>query len=536
MVTLFVGALDQTVVSTALPKIVADLEGFDLLSWLFTAYMLTSTVVIPLVGKLGDLFGRKWFLIGGVLVFMVASGLCGAAPNMESLIGFRFVQGLGGGMIFASVFATLGDAFPPADRGKYIGLFTGTFSLAAILGPTLGGLLTDHGGWRWIFYVNIPISLIALPSIWFNIPSRSAGRKVRIDWGGAVLLAAASVLLLLALVWAGDKYPWDSWQIIALFAGSALGVVLFVVQELYHPEPTLPMHLFKNRTFLLSNLVVFTFGVGVFGAFQYLGIFVQTALHKSATTSGVISTPQSVAVLISSVLGGIVISRFGRYKWQTVFGAFLIALSMVFLRTIDVGTKEWEISVYVIVLGLGFGLVLPTMSLIVQNAVSPQFIGVATSASQFFRQIGSVLGIAIFGAVLANSYNDEFHSRFVEADRQAVGPAIVAQLEDPTIQLNERVFERIQGQIRTLQDGDALLERATAAQAKSVAIAVQLIYTGALVASVISLVLAFGLKEIPLRRGAPAPGGPPRTAPEPTVLVPEGRAVPLDAAEALREA
>ncbi len=514
MVALFVGALDQTVVSTAIPRILADLGGFGLLSWLFTSYMLTSTVVIPVVGKLGDLFGRKMFLIGGVFVFMVSSAACGAAPSMESLIAFRFVQGLGGGMIFASVFATLGDVFSPAERGKYVGLFTGTFSLASIAGPTLGGFLTDGPGWRWIFYINIPISLIAMPAIWFNLPAKVSVRKVEIDWTGAFLLTASSVMFLLALVWAGDRYAWGSVQIIGLLAATAAGIGLFILQERRHPEPILPLHLFRNRTFVIANSVVFMFGVGVFGAFQYLGLFVQTALGASATASGVITTPQSAGVLFSSIIGGQIISRLGRYKWQTVFGTALIALSMVFLRTLDVGTSRWTISGYMMILGLGFGLVLPTMSLIVQNAVSFQYMGVATSASQFFRQIGSVLGIAVFGAVLANGYDSEFAERFSEADRAAVGPAIVSDFGDPTIQLDKRDFAAISAQVTALPDGPAILERAKDAQAGSIAAAVRLIFTGALVASLLSVVFALLLKDQPLRRamgpspGAAVPGGP----------------------------
>jgi EmrB/QacA subfamily drug resistance transporter len=510
MVSLFVAALDQSVVATAIPRILADLGGFGLLSWLFTSYMLTSTVVIPLVGKLGDLFGRKMFLIGGVFLFMIASAACGAAPTMESLIAFRFVQGLGGGMIFASVFASLGDVFSPMERGKYVGLFTGTFSLASIVGPTFGGFLTDGPGWRWIFYINIPVSLIAMAAIWYNLPAKRDVKKVRIDWTGAFLLTAASVVFLLALVWAGDRYPWASAQIIGLLAATVIGIALFIMQERRHPEPILPLHLFRNRMF----------GVGVFGAFQYLGLFVQTALGASATASGVITTPQSAGVLISSILGGQIISRLGRYKWQTVFGTVLIAVAMGLLMTLTADISRWRISIYMVVLGLGFGLVLPTMSLIVQNAVSFQYMGVATSASQFFRQIGSVLGIAVFGAVLANGYDSEFEKRFSEADRAAVGPEIVSALGDPTIQLDAGKFGRITREVTALPDGPAILERAKDGQAESITSAVRLIFLGAFVASVLSIIFALMLKDMPLRRAM----GPPQGAPSPAGTTPPAKA------------
>ncbi|MEP7214942.1 MAG: MDR family MFS transporter [Anaerolineaceae bacterium] len=500
MVSLFIGALDQTVVSTATPRILADLGGFEQLSWLFTSYMLASTVVIPLVGKLGDVFGRKLFLIGGVALFMVSSAACGAAPTMTSLIWFRVVQGLGGGMIFASVFASLGDIFSPAERGKYIGLFTGTFSLASIIGPTVGGLLTDHGGWRLVFLLNIPVGLVAIPAIWLNLPKRVITRKPKIDFLGAILLSAASVAMLLALVWAGDKYAWGSAEILGLLGASAVFVALFIAQEARHPEPILPLHLFKNRVFLVSNLIVFTFGVGVFGAFQYLGIFVQTALGASATASGVVTTPQSVGVLLASVIGGQVIARIGKYKWQTVIGAAIIAFSMVFLRMVDVDTPIWHISVIMIVLGIGFGLVLPTMSLVVQNAVPYEYLGVASSSSQFFRQMGSVLGIAVFGAVLANVYHTEFADRFDATDRAAVGQVISVELDDPTITLNKGVYASIQKSVRALEGGDQILVRAKAAQSESVAVAVRMIFTMALGAALLCLLFALLIKELPLRR------------------------------------
>jgi EmrB/QacA subfamily drug resistance transporter len=515
-VTLFLGALDQTVVSTATPKIVAELKGFNLLSWLFTSYLLTSTVIIPIVGKLGDLYGRKWLLIAGVLIFVVSSALCGAAWNMESLIGFRFLQGIGGGAIFACVFATLGDAFSPAERGKYVGMFTGTFSLAAIIGPTLGGFLTDNGGWRWIFYLNVPIALIALPAIFINIPSIANRRQVKIDWLGAFILGVASVAFLLAFVWAGDKYAWGSWQIIGLLVATAVGTGLFVLVERRHPDPILPLGLFKNRTFLISNLVVFTFGLGVFGAFQYLGIFLQTGLGISATASGVVATPQSAGVLFSSIIGGQIISKRGKYKGQTVLGTVLIGIAMLLMELrIDTGIPSWHLSAIVVVLGLGFGLVLPTMSLVVQNAVAPQFIGVATSSSQFFRQMGTVMGVAIFGAVLAHGYDDSFNKEFSSDDRAVAGAAIVTKLEDPTIQLNEREFGAIQRELSARPGGSELLERAKDAQAESVAAGTRLVYLGALAAALLTIVFALLLKDIPLRRAAmtPAPAAKPGPVP-----------------------
>jgi len=518
MLTLFIGALDQTVVSTAAPRILAELKGFNLLSWMFTSYMLTSTIAIPLVGKLGDLFGRKAFLIAGVAVFMAASAACGAAPSMAAFIAFRFAQGLGGGMIFASVFATLGDMFSPAERGKYIGFFTGTFSLASILGPTLGGFITDSISWRWIFYLNIPVGLVAIPALYFNLPAKAKGLKVKIDFVGAALLSGASVSFLIAMVWAGDKYAWGSAEIIGLLVAAATLTLLFVIQERRHPEPILPLHLFRNQVFLLSNLVVFTFGLGVFGVFQYLGLFVQTALGASATASGIVTTPQSAAVLVTSIFGGQLIARTGKYKAQTVIGALIIAGSMGLLRLVDADIAKAQIAAYMVLLGLGFGLVLPTMSLIVQNAVPPQYIGVASSSGQFFRQIGAVMGIAIFGVVLADTYRTELTDSISADDRSAiaaVNPAILTELEDPTLRLSDREWASISTQIASLPNGEAILSRASRAQDVSISVAMQHIFTGALFAALISAVLAIIMKELPLRRRM-------ETAPAPDAAAPEG--------------
>jgi len=522
MLAMFVGAIDQTVVGTATPKILADLGGFNLLAWLFTSYMLSSTVIVPLVGKMSDIYGRKMFVIAGIMIFMLSSAACGAAPTMFTLIVFRAVQGIGGGMIFASVFSSIGDIFPPAERAKYMGLFTGTFSLASILGPTVGGFLTDHGngllgvdsGWRWVFYINVPFSLVAIPAIWFNLPSRHGTGRPKIDFLGAALLSIASVVALLAFEWAGKNYAWASPQIIGLFVAAVVFVGLFILQEARHDEPILPLHLFRNRTFVLANVIVFALGMGMFGALQYLGIFVQTALGASATASGVISTPQSAGMLVASIISGQLIARTGRYRVQTILGAIVILAAMLLLRTIDIGIEKWHISGYMVVLGVGFGLVMPTMSLAVQNAVPYKYLGVASSSSQFFRQIGSVFGIAIFAVILTSSYESSFSDKLPAADRAQMetlpGKPLDA-FEDPTLSLNPVLFGSVQKQVLSLDGGKEILARATAAQRESVASATQDIFTGATAVAVICVLLCMLLKEVPLRRDfkMAAPAGAP---------------------------
>ncbi len=515
MLAMFVGAIDQTVVSTATPSILADLGGFGLLSWMFTSYMLASTVVIPLVGKLSDIYGRKLFIITGILIFMMASAACGAAPTMVFLILTRAVQGIGGGMIFASVFASIGDIFAPAERGKYMGLFTGTFSVASILGPTVGGFLTDSVDWRWVFYINVPFSIVAIPAIWINLPTRRGTRRPKIDFLGAAVLSLASVLLLLALVWAGDKFDWTSFEIIGLLGGAIVLTALFVMQEARHPEPMLPLHLFKNPVFVVSNIMVFALGVGMFGVLAYLPTFVQTALGASATASGIITTPQSLGMLAASIVGGQLISRTGKYKFLTILGSIIVVGCMVGLARLDVTTPKTMISLNMVVLGVGFGLVMPTMSLIVQNAVPYQFLGVASSSSQFFRQIGTVLGTAVFGTVLATTFHSAFTEQLPEADRQMLPPAIIQEFNDPTLALDKLTFAKVRQEVRALSatDGERLLADAEAAQKEAVAVAIRRIFLGSLIVSGVMLILSLLIKEIPLRRDIrtvePAPDGQP---------------------------
>jgi EmrB/QacA subfamily drug resistance transporter len=532
MLCMFLSALDGSIVSTATPRILADLGGFSLLSWVFTVYILSSTVVVPIVGKLSDMFGRKTFLIGGIAIFVIASAACGAAPSMIVLIVARGVQGFGGGMVMASVFTTLGDLFPPAERAKYIGLFTGTFSLAAITGPTVGGLLTDSVGWRWCFFVNVPFGALAILFIWLNLPFRRLGGKLaRVDFAGAALLASATTSLLLALVWGHQQFGWASPETVGLFVAAGVLTVAFVLQEMRHPEAILPMALFRNRVFVQSNLMVVFLGAGMFGAIQYLPTFLQTALGNSATSSGLISTPQSLGLLVSSVIGGQIIARTGRFKYQVILGACFVVAASFLLRTLDTGEAEWHISLFMVLYGLGSGLVMPSLSVVVQSAVSHEYLGVATSSRQFFMQIGQVFGTAIFGVILATSFQSSFDSHVSEQARAAIAPATLQRFEDPTLALDKRAFAQVQTEVRALPGGEVLLASTVAAQKDAIATAMRDIFTASSVAALLVLFLAVTAKEIPLRRGffptqAPAArpvpaGGPlPAAAPEAAAMEP----------------
>jgi EmrB/QacA subfamily drug resistance transporter len=500
MTAMFMGALDQTIMATAAPKIVASLGGFELLSWVFTTYMLTATVVVPLVGKLSDIYGRKPFLMAGIVFFLLASAGCGAAPNMGVLIGFRGLQGIGGGIIFSSVFATIGDIFPPAERGKYMGLFTGTFSLASVLGPTVGGLLTDHAGWRWVFYINVPVGAVALPALWYNLPFGRSDRRPRIDFLGAAFLSLATTSLLLALAWSGEDVGWTSPITLGLFVLAAAGAGLFAWQELRHPEPIIPFHLFRSREFLLGNLIVLSAGLAMQGAIPYLPTFLQVALDASATASGLVTTPQSLGLLITSIVGGQLLSRTGRYKRLTVLGITLMLVAMALMQTLSPGMPEWRLGVFVIVLGLGGGLTMPTMSVVIQNAVAHRYLGVATSSRQFFMQIGGVLGTAVFGVLLTTTFQSQYRHDVPATTRAVVPAATLQRFEDPTLALDVQTFGSVQQEIRALDGGETHLANARHAQETAITTAIHRIFSVSVVILGVALALALLMKEKPLRR------------------------------------
>jgi EmrB/QacA subfamily drug resistance transporter len=524
MASMFLAALNQALVAVATPRILADLGGFSLLSWVFTVYMLASTVVVPLIGKLSDIYGRRLFLIAGIVVFMVGSAGCGLAQSMPQLIVARAVQGFGGGAVFAAVFATLGDLFPPAERGKYIGLFTGTFTMASVIGPTVGGVLTDHAGWRWCFFLNIPVGLAALAFISANLPGRArSGPRPQIDFVGAALLSLATVALLLGLAWAGNEFGWGSPQTIGLFVASGAIAIAFILQERRHPEAIFPSAVFRSRDFVLANVIVFLLGAAGFGAIQYLPVFVQASLGASATASGLVTTPQSLGLLVTSVVGGQLLSRTGRYRYMLITGGILMLAATVLLQTLHATTPEWRIAAFMVVYGLGFGLIMPTMSVVIQNAVAHRYLGVATSSRQFFMQIGNVMGAAVFGVVLATVYASAFSARLPGDAVATIPPTTMARFEDPTLALDERSFAAVRKEVLGLPDGEALLAATLAAQRESVAVAIRRIFLGASIAAAIGLVLLALMREVPLRRTF----GPPAAAPAAAAgATPAGPALP----------
>lgn len=400
MLAMLLAALDQTIVATAMPKIVQDLNGLEHLSWVVTSYLLASTVIVPIYGKLSDIYGRKYFIIIAVLIFLIGSILSGISQNMFQLIVFRAVQGIGGGAIFANAFAVIGDLFPPAERGKWQGLFGGVFGLASVIGPALGGWLTDNASWRWTFFINIPIGILALFTIGFLMPKIVPDLKNRsVDYIGSLVLTIGLISLLLSLVWGGSQYPWGSIQIISLFAVSALTLTGFCFIEQKVKEPVLPLTLFKNPIFSISILIIFLMGIGMFGAIIYVPVFAQLVLGVNATNSGTILTPLMLSMVISSIITGQFISRTGRYKWLAVFGVGLASTAVYFLSTMTVYTTQTQLLFRMVATGSGLGITLPIFTLAVQNAFDHSKLGVATASTQLFRSVGATVGIAVLGGV-----------------------------------------------------------------------------------------------------------------------------------------
>ena len=400
MLAMLLSALDQTIVATAMPRIVRDLNGLEHLSWVITAYLLASTVIVPIYGKLSDIYGRKYFILSAVGIFLLGSVLSGFSQNMTQLIIFRAIQGLGGGAIFANAFAIIGDLFTPRERGKWQGMFGAVFGLASVIGPTLGGWITDNLSWRWNFFINIPVGILALIVIWLLMPMVKPEFKNRtIDFAGAILLTIGLISLLLALVWGGNQYPWNSPIIYGLFTASAVSLVSFVAVEKRVKEPILPLDLFKNKIFSVSMIVIFLTGFGMFGAIFYIPLFAQMVLGLSSTNSGAVLTPFMLGIVGASIITGQLISKTGRYKWPAVFGLGLASTAIFFLSKMGIDTSQTTLVVRMVGTGIGLGITFPIFTLAVQNAFDHSKMGVATASTQLFRSIGGTVGTAILGGV-----------------------------------------------------------------------------------------------------------------------------------------
>jgi EmrB/QacA subfamily drug resistance transporter len=400
MLTLFLAALDQTIVATALPRIVSDLGGITQYSWVFTAYMLTSTVTVPLYGKLGDVYGRKNLFLFAISVFLLGSLLCGTATDMTQLVIFRAVQGIGAGGLFPLSLAVIGNIVPPRDRGRWQGLIGAVFAASSIIGPAVGGFIVDNASWRWIFLVNIPVGGLALVVVAIVMPRRAPHTQHSIDWLGAGLLAGGTAALLMALVWGGKSYPWTSAHVIGAFVIAAALIVTFTAVERRAPEPILPFDILRNPIVAGSIACMALVGMAMFGTISYVPLFVQGVIGTSATSSGVVLTPLMLGAVTTSILTGQLVSRTGRYRWNAVLGPVVLTVGMILLWRMDVNTTNAEAARNMVVAGIGIGSMMQVFVLSVQNAVPRATIGSATALTQFSRQMGATIGVTVMGAIV----------------------------------------------------------------------------------------------------------------------------------------
>jgi EmrB/QacA subfamily drug resistance transporter len=431
LLVLLLASLDQTIVSTALPTIVGDLGGVSDLSWVVTAYLLSSTVTGPVYGKLGDQYGRKIVLQAAIVIFLVGSALCGLSQNMTELIVFRGIQGLGGGGLFVITIAVVGDIFPPRERGRYQGYFGGVFGVSTVLGPLLGGFFVDNLSWRWIFYVNLPIGLIALAVIATAFQPRTDHVRHTIDYLGAALLAGGLSAIVLYTSLGGTTYSWTSSSMLALIVGGIVLLVAFVFAEGRAEEPVLPLELFRNRVFSVTSAVGFIVGLALFGAITYLPLYLQDVRGHSPTTSGLLILPLMAGLLTASIGSGQLITRFGRYKPFPVAGTAIMVVGLLLLSRLQVDTSTVVTGAYMLVLGFGLGNVIQVLVLAAQNAVDYKYLGVASSGSTLFRQIGGSIGVSVFGAIFANQLAVNLAGKLPPGTRvpsSAANPAVAKTL------------------------------------------------------------------------------------------------------------
>jgi EmrB/QacA subfamily drug resistance transporter len=422
MLVMLMAALDQTIVSTALPTIVGDLGGLNHISWVVTAYLLAQTAVMPVYGKLGDMYGRKVVLQFALVVFLIGSALCGLATSLTELVAFRAIQGLGGGGLMVGAMAAIGDVVTPRERGRYQGLFGAVFGLASVIGPLLGGFFTTSLSWRWIFYINVPVGVVAFLVLAATLPSAAEHLHRRIDYAGATLLAAALVGIVLVCTLGGVDHPWFSGLIIGLAVASIALVAAFVWAEGRAAEPVLPLHLFGNRVFNVTSAVGFVVGFALFGSVTYLPLFLQVVNGSSPTGSGLQILPLMAGLLITSIASGQIITRTGRYRVFPIAGTFVMIVGLYLLSRMDASTSRLVSSLYMFVLGLGLGMVMQVLVLAVQNAVGYEDLGVATSGATLFRSIGGSVGTAILGSIFSGRLKANLTTNLATVDATAKLP------------------------------------------------------------------------------------------------------------------
>ncbi|MFC1968948.1 MDR family MFS transporter [Chloroflexota bacterium] len=504
MLAMFLSSLDQTVVATAMPRIIADLHGFTQYTWVTTAYIISSAVAIPITGKLTDMYGRKNFYIAGLIIFTGASLLCGISSSMPQMIIGRSIQGIGAGIIMANTFTVIGDLFPPVERGKYQGLISGVWGVSSIIGPTLGGFLTDTLSWHWVFFINIPLGILITILFILYFPNfKPANLKHQVDYFGLVTFVLSVVPLMLALSWGGVTYQWLSTPIISLLILSTVSGISFVIIETRSAEPIIPLSLFQNQIVALSMLIIFFTAFGMFGSIIFVPLFFQGVLGVTATESGSLLIPMMLGMVAGSFSSGQALSRAGgHYRLQGIVGIAVMALGMLFLSRMTVETSTSVAVFNTILMGFGLGITMPLYTIAVQNAVSYKILGVATSATAFIRSIGGSVGLAIFGSVMSNRFGIKFMGNISSEVKE-----IIPQERLEFIARNPQalVSPEAQVQLKTMFEQIApgssqLLHQVLQALKGALEFALSEVFIIGFIAVLIAFIINLFLREIPLHK------------------------------------
>ncbi len=503
MLALFLASLDQTIVGTALPRIIADLGGFSQYTWVLTSYLVATTVTVMIAGKLSDLYGRKWVLMSAIVVFIIGSILCGVSDTMNQLIIFRGIQGIGAGAIMGLTFIIIGDLFPPSERGKYAGFLSGVFGISSVIGPTLGGFITDNLSWHWIFFINIPLGvLIVILFILFFPHLRPDILKPRVDYLGITTIAMAVVPLMLALSLGGVDYEWSSALIIGMLVFSFIMALVFIWVESRASEPILPMWLFKNSIVSISSAITFILGFGMFSAIVFVPLYFQGVLGTTATASGAFLTPMMLGVVFGAVISGQLLSRAGgHYRLQGAIGIIIMLVGMFLLSQMTAETSNATAVRNIVITGFGLGITMPLFLIAVQNAVPHSVLGIATSTNTFFRTVGGTLGLAIVGSIMNNNFTTNFNENLPTQLATIIPKEQLAALtENPQALVNPDALVQLQALFNGMgNQGEVLFNSLLLTLRQALSSAIGQVFLVSFFIILVALVLTIFLKQIPLR-------------------------------------
>ncbi|MCM2533216.1 MFS transporter [Neobacillus pocheonensis] len=497
LLTMFFSSMDQTVVSTAMPTIVGNLHGLNLYSWVFTAYMMASSVTIPIYGKLSDVFGRKPFYLFGIIMFGIGSAVSGQAHSMMELVWARAFQGIGAGAMMSMPRATVGDIFTPQERGKWMGVMMAVFGLSSIIGPALGGWITDTFSWRWVFYINLPFAVLAIIGVIVTLPKVRAEHQVKIDWLGSIILVVGLIPILLGFTWAGTKYAWGSPIELTLFIGGVIVLALFVLWERKAADPLIAPSLFKNRIFSTSLILGVLIGMTMFGSLMFLPIYVQGVLGLNVQSSGWVMSPMMLGFIVGSIVAGQIMSKTGRYKYLAWLSGAVIVVGSILLNQMNIHTTWTTVVINMVVLGLGIGSLMPLMNMVVQNAFPYKMMGTVNSTQQFVSSLGGVIASPIFGSILNKSFTNKFNETL---------PASMQQFKSKLTGLNPQALLTSQAQQSIASEfnklgaaGHQMYLQLMGAVKVSLTFGIQQLFQVGLIFAILSFIGTFFLPEVKLK-------------------------------------